>query len=161
MTRIRFATALCLATLLSGCAAKYADYGEPMKLKSDDRVSAEKVFSQPDMYNGREIHLTGKVDSVCAKKGCWLRIADNARTDTIFVKFTCPVDGRLIPMDAVGHEATIEGELSIEDISQEEARHYAEDSGKSPEEIAKIVGPQKQYRMKAPAARIYDMPKKK
>ena len=75
-------------------------------------------------------------------------------TETLFVKFSCPVKGRLIPMEALGHLAIVEGSFKLSEISEADARHYAEDAGKSPEEIAKIVGPQNQLRMSAPAAMI-------
>jgi hypothetical protein len=57
-------------------------------------------------------------------------------------------------MEAVGKMASIEGTFHVTEISQDEARHYKEDTGASPDEIAKIVGPQKILKMAAPAARI-------
>jgi len=81
-------------------------------------------------------------------------LTDEAAAETVFVKFTCPVDGRLIPMAAVGHQALVEGVLTVEEITEGEARHYQEDAGASTAEIAKIVGPQKQLSIMAPAARI-------
>ena len=40
------------------------------------------------------------------------------------------------------------------EISEAQARHYKEDAGASPEEVAKIVGPQKQYIVASPSARV-------
>ena len=74
--------------------------------------------------------------------------------ETVFVKFTCPFKDRLIPMEAVGKRALVEGTLQVEDISEEQARHYKEAAGASPDEIAKIVGPQKTVRMTSRSARI-------
>ncbi len=81
-------------------------------------------------------------------------MGDGASKETLLIKFTCTVKGRLIPVDAVGKFAFIEGRLNIVEISEQEARHYKEDAGASKEEIAKIVGPQTTVRMSAPAARI-------
>lgn len=78
--------------------------------------------------------------------------------DNLFVKFTCPIGGRLIPMEAVGHQAIVEGTLQVETISEDDARHFAEDAGKSQEEIEEIVGEQIQLRMASPAARIVGLP---
>ena len=72
----------------------------------------------------------------------------------VFVKFTCPVEGRLIPMEAEGRTALVEGTLEVKVISEEEARHYRQDAGASPEEIAKIVGPQTEIKLNSPAAMI-------
>lgn len=135
-------------------ADKYTDFGKPLKLKDSDAQCIKKVLADPKAHDGKFFRVTGKVDSVCAKRGCWLRLGDGESKETLFVKFICPVKGRLIPMDAVGKVALIEGTLNVVEISEEEARHYKEDAGASKEEIAKIVGPQLSVQMNAPAARI-------
>jgi hypothetical protein len=145
--------------LAPGCAGKRADYGEPFKLSSLSTVSADEVLANPEKYDGRFVRVSGRVDEVCAHRGCWMRLAAADADETIFVKFTCPVEGRLIPMEAAGRRAIVEGTLVVDEISEEEARHYKEDANASPEEIAKIVGPQKMVRMNSPAARILGMPK--
>ncbi|NOT02658.1 MAG: DUF4920 domain-containing protein [Phycisphaerales bacterium] len=137
-----------------GCAPKYAQFGEPMAAEQSATVAVADVLADPQAYDGKHIRLTGVVDSVCAAKGCWIRIAPPGGGDTVFVKFTCPVDGRLVPMEAKGHNAVVEGTLTIQEISQEEARHYKEDAGAPASEIEKIVGPQKTVRMQSPSARI-------
>ncbi len=155
---IRVTACLVVAVSLlssTGCASKYAYYGEKMKLTDQKTVGLAKVMAEPDHYAGQYLRVLGKVTSVCAKKGCWLRMTDETGAADVFVKFSCPVEGgRLIPMEAVGHDVVVEGTLLVEEISEADARHYKEDAGASPEEIAKIVGPQPQVRMSAPAARI-------
>jgi len=145
--------------LLTGCMSQHADYGEPLKLNPLSTVSTAKVLSAPDDYNGKFVRVSGKVDSVCAARGCWMRLAGPTPADTLFVKFTCPVEGRLIPMEAVGHDAVVEGTLNVKEIPESEARHYKEDAGASADEIAKIVGPQKQVSIQSPAARIIGLTK--
>ncbi len=142
-----------------GCAVKRADYGESFKLSRLSTVSADEVLAHPERYDGRFMRVSGRVEEVCAHRGCWMRLAAPNAADAIFVKFTCPVEGRLIPMDAAGRKAIVEGTLVVDEISEEEARHYKEDANAPPEEIAKIVGPQKMVRMKSPAARILGMTK--
>lgn len=137
--------------------ASFKDFGEPMKLADNDTVCIKKVLAEPENFDGKFIRVAGKVESVCAKRGCWMRLTDDQGKDTLFVKFTCPVEGHLVPMEAVGHTAWVEGTFKVMEIPQDEARHYQEDAGASPEEIAKIVGPQKSLRMSAPAARIVDL----
>ncbi len=145
------------ATLISpGCTTKpnHADFGELMKLKPAQTIPVAAVFQKAPGYDGRYIRVTGRVASVCPKKGCWIRIGADGTDETLLVKFTCPVGTRLIPLDAVGHDVVVEGTLKTERITQADARHYAEDAGESPHEIAKIVGPQRQLHMASPAARI-------
>ena len=148
---------LVVAALLTGlmcCASRHVGFGDSLTIPPGEAVPVARVLEHPDEFAGRRLLVSGRVDSVCAKKGCWLRLTDEPGAETVFVKFTCPVGGRLIPMEAVGHQALVEGVLAVEEISQEDARHYQEDAGASAEEIAKIVGPQKQLSISAPAARI-------
>ncbi len=157
MRRAMTSTILLCCTLIpaSGCATgSWTHFGERMKFTGRDPVCTAAVLADKDKYAGKHVRVRGKVHSVCAHRGCWLRLGCPSTDETIFVKFTCPVEGRLIPMEAVGHRAIVEGTLELTQISEEEARHYKEDAGASPEETAKIVGPQKQIRMTSPAAKI-------
>ncbi len=140
----------------SGCAShgQYTPFGESMKLSDRDSIPVKDVLADPVKYAGQRIRVTGTVDEVCANKGCWIRLGAAKSAENLFVKFTCPVEGRLVPMSAVGRTAVVEGTLEIKKISEAEARHFKEDAGASPEEIAKIAGPQKQLRMNAPAALV-------
>ncbi|MEE9297321.1 MAG: DUF4920 domain-containing protein [Phycisphaerae bacterium] len=156
MLRSRRIAAICVVGLLasSGCSIGHADFGEPMKLTAWDTIAVSKVLADMEAYDGRYVRLSGKVSGVCAAKGCWMRMGTDRSDETVFVKFNCPIEGRLIPMEAIGHQAIVEGTLRVAEVSQAEARHYAEDAGKSPDQIAGIVGGQKQLRMTSPAARV-------
>jgi hypothetical protein len=146
---------LCCGVLpLAGCAGKAANFGEPLSLSVFSTVSVDRVLARPGKYAGERIRVAGVVDSVCAARGCWLRLADEPGGETLLVKFNCPIEGRLIPMEAVGRKAHVEGELVIRQLSQAQRRHLAEDAGKSPEEIAQIVGPETVVELIAPSARV-------
>lgn len=167
-----WAAALTILMLAGGCATtratscntrcrfkdgeskSFTHYGEKMKLAADKTVCIREVLANPKAYDGKFVRICGQVESVCAAKGCWMKMTYPGGGDTLFIKFSCPVNGRLIPMEAVGHQAIVEGTFTAGEISEADARHYAEDAGKSPEEIARIVGPQLQLRMSAPAAII-------
>lgn len=138
-------------------AKSWTPYGKPMKLADSDTICAGKVMADAGKYDGKFVRLCGKVQEVCARKGCWITLTGPEGGESLRVEFTCPVEDRLIPMEAVGHRAIVEGALEIGEISEETARHYAEESKASPEEIAKIVGPQKQLVLKSPAALIGDL----
>lgn len=137
---------LCLSGLfvLSGCATtKWTPYGEPLKIAERDSVCAGRLLSQLESFDGKPIRVKGVVKEVCENRGCWMRIGFQELSDTVFVKFRCPIKGRLIPMEAVGQPAVVEGTFKLQEISEADARHYKKDAGGSPEDIAKIVGPQK------------------
>ncbi len=166
MYRTRTAAFLTLgfALLAAGCASTnsgngskmngWTTFGQKMNAASDRTIPAEDVLANIEKYDGKAVRVSGKISEVCARKGCWIRLAGATDGETLFVKFTCPVDGRLVPMDAVGRDALVEGTLHVAEISEAEAKHYKEEAGASPSEIAKIVGPQKNISMKAPAAMI-------
>ena len=125
-----------------------------MKLSPRDTVCADEILANKDKFAGKYVRVCGKVDSVCARKGCWIRLACGEQEETLFAKFTCPVRGRLVPMEAAGRQAVVEGTLQVTEISEDEARHIKADAGASAQEVAKIVGPQKRIQLNAPAAAI-------
>src|SRR5213080_2246331 len=53
---------------------KYASFGAPAKLSDADAIPVEKLMASPDEYKGKFIRLTGTVDKVCPRKGCWLTL---------------------------------------------------------------------------------------
>jgi hypothetical protein len=132
----------------------YKAFGEQMRLTDADAVPVEDVLADPSVYQGRYVRLVGNVKKVCTRKGCWLEMADGSTRQPLFVKFTCPIDGRLIPMEAVGRPVTVEGTVMVKEISEEDARHLKEESGATPAEVAKIKGPQRQVTLESPGARV-------
>ncbi len=134
--------------------SRWTAFGEKMSPAAGQPICTSDILAHKTKYANKTIHVCGKVDSVCAHKGCWIRLAGPTTSETIFVKFTCPVNGRLVPMEAKGRFAIVEGTLELKRISEEEARHYAEDEGASATEIAKIRGPQQIIKINSPAAII-------
>lgn len=147
------------ALSLAGCAGSRTNFGEPMKLAEADTVDVSTVLQAPDKYDGEYVRVSGRVAEVCSAKGCWINLKDWDTGREIHVQFTCPMEGRLIPMEAKGRKAIVEGVLEITEISEEAARHFAEEGGKTPEEIAAIKGPQRQYRIESPAAVVFGLSK--
>ena len=94
---------------------------------------------------GKSIRVTGNVTEVCKVKGCWMMLRDGAQT----VRVTFKDYGFFMPKNLVGRTVALEGVLSEETLSEKDARHYAEDAGKSAKEIAAIVGDQKEYSFEA------------
>jgi len=139
--------------------SNYIAFGDPTKLTDADNIDAAKVVATPELYNGKFVRMTGVVTDVCPQKGCWLQLNSTGASLPMFVKFTCPIDGFLIPLDSVGRPAIVEGVVTIKDITQDEARHIAEEKSLPKEEIEKIVGPQKQLSVAGPSA-LVSMPVK-
>ena len=82
------------------------------------------------------IKIEGEILSSCPMKGCWMKI--KSEEDTILVRFKDY--GFFVPKDGIaGDKTIINGKLSIDTLSVSLLRHYAEDAGKSLEEINKIT----------------------
>lgn len=144
--------AFAIATSVSAAAfALPQTFGEKPKLTNDDAVPVAKVLADPQAYAEKLVRVRGDVSEVCASKGCWLTLGDDAGHE-LFVKFNCPIEGRLIPADAAGKPVQVEGKLKITQITEAEARHLAEDRQATPEEIAAINGPQTQVQLVGPTA---------
>ena len=101
---------------------EYANIKDNISVKSDDIVRVE-----------------GEILSSCPMKGCWMKI--RADQDTILVRFKDY--GFFVPKSGIeGDRAIINGKMSVETLSVDLLRHYAEDAGKSKDEIEKITKPQ-------------------
>ena len=143
-------------SVLAGCTPKYAHYGNPMTLTDRSTMSIDRLLADPDAYDGKYVRVAGTVNSVCEDRGCWLILVGTDESRHLFVKFTGPIEGRLIPLEAAGHRATVEGTVELAETSAGEARHDREDAGAADadEESTSIAGPQRQLRMTSAAASI-------
>ena len=86
-----------------------------------------------------DIKLTGKIIEVCQKKGCWM-VMNIGEGKSMRVKFKDY--SFFVPKDASGKTIIIEGKAFSETTSVATLQHYAEDAGKSKEEISKITVPE-------------------
>ncbi len=114
----------------------YIVYGEEMASKP-----IYKMESYNDVSVGDEpmtLALEGKIKAVCKKKGCWMKM-DNPNGDDLFVSFDYVF---LVPKNADGRRAIIEGVLSNDTTSVEYLKEIAKDAGKSQLDIDKITEPE-------------------
>jgi Domain of unknown function (DUF4920) len=85
------------------------------------------------------VKVEGTVDAVCKVKGCWMNIKSDAGATPLFVQFKDY--GFFMPKDIAGKKVVMVGKAYKEITTVEQLRHFAEDEGKSKEEIAKITKP--------------------
>ena len=119
--------------------------------------SVGEVIGKAKENDGKSLRVAGTIQSVCQKKGCWIRVNDGAGEE-IFVKFK--VYKYFVPLDAAGRQVVIEGTFKVKETSVDELRHYAEDAGKK-EEAAKIVAPKREFTMMADGLAIQQPAPKK
>jgi len=109
--------------------------------KQDNPMAFADMVKQLDTQDSLNVVVKAKVSEVCQTKGCWMNLVDNqSQTDEqLFVKFKDYAF--FVPKDISGKEVLIEGVAYREETTVDELRHYAEDAGKSAEEIAAITEP--------------------
>ena len=89
-------------------------------------------------YEGQ---VKGKVVEVCKAMGCWAKL-ERANGSTVMLKVK---DHEFaMPLDIVGKTVVADGTAEIKQTSVSMLKHYAEDAGKSKEEIEKIKEPKKE-----------------
>ncbi len=112
-------------------------FGE--KITIDDAMPIAD-FAQSFQEDSTFVKLTGTVNAVCQKKGCWMTL-DLSNGETMRVTFKDY--GFFVPKDLTG-EVVIEGKALKKITPMEDLKHFAEDEGKSAEEIAQITEDEEQ-----------------
>lgn len=140
-------------------------YADPLVLKKDHEVHGsrpqglpciplDRLMRKSATWEGKAVQVRGTISGVCEKKGCWLRLSSGK--DELFVRFKDY--SFFVPFDVVGRPVLVEGVVKRRTLSEEERRHFAEDAGKSPEEVAKIKGEVSALQLTASAVRIGKLP---
>lgn len=124
----------------SATEAISGEYGEPTE--ESGAVTVETMFSQLEKGNNFEGKVTAEIHEVCTKKGCWLTVP---LPDGNLMRVTFKDYGFFVPTTSQGYPLILEGvaQKSITDV--ETLRHYAEDAGKSQEEIEAIIQPKEEF----------------
>lgn len=109
-----------------------------LEITDDGAIPMNKLLVVMDGKTEVNAKVEGKITECCQRKGCWMNID---RGDGSVMKVTFKDYGFFVPKDCGGKTAIIQGKAYMDTVSVETLRHYAEDAGKSPEEIAKINQP--------------------
>lgn len=106
-----------------------------------DVVAYEDLAGHVTEADSLSVVVKGKVSDVCQAKGCWMNItqADGAEMMVKFKDY-----GFFMPKDIAGREVIMNGKAFYRVTPVDELRHYAEDAGKSQEEIAAITEPKRE-----------------
>ena len=125
---------------------KAQSFGE--KITMQGAVAYDDLLSKMDSQDSLAIKVKGNVSAVCQAKGCWMNIvSQQPNQPEMFVKFKDY--GFFMPKDIAGRDVILEGYAFREVTSIEELKHYAEDEGKSKEEIDAITEPVEELKFMA------------
>lgn len=145
----------CLFIMISACKGPQKTATTPLgenigaTIEKPNPISFADLMGKMNQQDTVKTHLKAKVEGVCQVKGCWMNLVPTEGTtdESIFVKFKDYAF--FMPLDLAGSEVIIDGIAYREVTSVDELRHYAEDEGKSPEEIAKITEPEEELKFMA------------
>lgn len=159
---------LLAAFILSACqqsrsvaAAKQDDaknvggqqFGAP--ITSADAITYDELLSK-NIQAPTTLKVKGRVSEVCQAKGCWMNIVSDKNQQASTMKVRFKDYAFFMPKDISGREVIVEGEASVQVISVDDLRHYAEDAGKTQEEINAITQPRRELTFLASGVILLD-----
>lgn len=124
-----------------------SNFGE--KVTADKPISVQQLVmilrNKQEGEKKVDVKLKGEVTDVCTAEGCWIKIKSGDSKMMVKMKdhkFLVPVvlNGKTIVIDGIAEEKI---------TSVEMLKHYAEDAGKSKDEIAAITQPKKEITIQA------------
>ncbi len=109
-------------------------------LTEQGAIQATELATKLETKEEMPAKVTGVVESVCKAAGCWMKVktADGQTMRVTFKDY-----GFFVPKDIAGKTVVFEGVAKVKTTSVAMLKHYAEDGGKTKEEIAKITQPEK------------------
>lgn len=145
---LAFALFTCTAVMNAQSKSEPAKEKTSKKSKADsygaviNKDGAIDVKNLPAKMEGKKtlnVKISGDIVAACKVKGCWMT-ADLGNGKTMRIRFKDY--GFFVPKDAGGSFFYAQGVASWDTTSVAQLQHYAEDAGKSAEEIAKITEPE-------------------
>lgn len=115
-------------------SSKQEVYGD--KIILENTITGEQLYTMMQGKDSVWVTLKSKILSNCQKSGCWMDL-DMGNNQVIKVSFKDYAF--VIPIESEGKTATVEGFAKKELISVELLKHWAEDAGKTQEEIDAIT----------------------
>jgi hypothetical protein len=124
---------------------KYSEAGmTPISVNELEKKMTDNKF---------EGKIQGKVVEVCQAMGCWAKLKKDDGT-TVMIKVK---DHEFaMPIDMIGRTVVVEGKAELKETSVAMLKHYAEDGGKSKEEIEKIKEPKKELIMMIKGVKVVE-----
>ena len=116
------------------------------KITDEGAITAAELVEKMKTTDRLETKVIATIVAVCQVKGCWMQV-DLGNGELMRVTFKDY--GFFVPLDASGKTVLMEGVASQKNTSVEMLRHYAEDAGKSKEEIEAITEPENKLAFEA------------
>ena len=122
-------------------------------LGAETEIAATDSIEQVNENGTFEGKISGEIKEVCTKKGCWLTM-DLPNGESMRVTFKDY--GFFVPTTSQGYPIVLDGVAVLTETDVKTLRHYAEDEGKSAEEVAAITEPKREITFEAVGVEIKD-----
>jgi hypothetical protein len=122
-------------------------------IAESDAISLSDLVPVVEDKGTFEGKIIGEIKEVCTKKGCWLTM-DLPSGESMRVTFKDY--GFFVPTNSQGFPIVLEGVATFTETDVETLKHFAEDQGKSQEEIDAIIAPKKEITFEATGVVIMD-----
>lgn len=120
------------------------NYGDIIEDK--DVFTPAEMISKVESEGNFEGKIEGEIKEVCTKKGCWFSM-DLPNGGSMRVTFKDY--GFFLPTNSQGFPIVLQGVATVTETDVETLRHYAEDQGKSKEEVEAIIEPKREISFEA------------
>ena len=116
-------------------------YGD-QNITEEGVITGEELMALLETKDSVQVKVSGIINAVCQKKGCWMYI-DLDESNEMIVRF---MDyGFFMPLDASGSTAIVEGIAKVDTLSVAWLKHQLEDANASQEEIDAVTEPEISY----------------
>lgn len=136
--------------------ASFQDQKEPesygTKIHAGEAMAVAEAVKLLDQQDSVLVKIEGSALSSCQMKGCWMMVDLPGEQN---MRVTFKDYGFFVPKDLNGERVIMEGVLKKKVNSVDELRHFAEDAGKSAEEVALITEPETTATFVAEGVLIY------
>ena len=132
----RIAALVCIAVMAGACQSESSDPDTTVQTygASVDTASARaagEVATEPSAFDGATVTVSGRISTVCQKKGCWLTLETGAaRPIRVLVPRTDDGYEFTVPTTLTG-QATVTGTLQTAELDTTMQKHLAEDGAAS------------------------------
>ena len=133
---LSLALSVLWATAVVGQSSEAQHFGEP--ITTENALAPAEFINTVEQRGEATAKVEGEVTNVCAVKGCWMTM--DVGGQEMMVRFKDY--GFFVPKDAAGKTAVVQGQAKVDTVDVATLRHYAEDAGKSAEEVKAITEPE-------------------
>ena len=158
----KISTMLGAALILTACGSQPSETTQAAASKNfgavidaQNAMAYDALMPQMATVDSLPAKVSGKVSEVCQKKGCWMTLVSD-QPGQPEMRVTFKDYAFFMPKDLAGKHVVVDGYAYVENTPVDVLRHYAEDAGKSKEEIAAITEPKREVAFEAAGVLILD-----